>query len=307
VRDGTKPPQERIDAIKSVSQQKARAVRETLAKVISTSSPEPVTSAAMTALGSSDNDELPDITLSHWKEFSPATRRTAAQVLSSRSKWSQRLLSGIETKSVSMGDVPPTVIRTLLTSKDDYVRNRARKIIGKYRETTPDKAKLIAQKKQLILQGPIDLQKGHEIAQKTCFTCHKLHGEGADIGPDLTGVGRSSLDALLTNVIDPNQIIGAGYENVEVTTKDDRSISGRMVENTDNRVKILSLGPKEEVIPKSQIAGIRVSEMSVMPEGLEQMPDDDFRNLIWFIYSPPQDKKPMSVEEERQAFLHADK
>jgi putative heme-binding domain-containing protein len=190
-------------------------------------------------------------------------------------------------------------------SKDESIRNRAKKVIGRFRESEPDKLKLIAEKKKAVLNGPIDLKKGHEIAQKTCFTCHKLYGEGADVGPDLTGVGRSSLEALLSNVIDPNQIIGAGYENVEVETKDGRTVSGRMVENTDARVKILSIGPKEEVIGKNEIASIRSSEMSVMPEGLEQMPEDDFRNLIWFIYSPPQDKKAVSVEEERKTLLHS--
>ena len=45
--------------------------------------------------------------------------------------------------------------------------------------------------------GPPDLQAGHELAKKTCFVCHKLNGEGAEVGPDLTGVGRSTLDAPL--------------------------------------------------------------------------------------------------------------
>jgi hypothetical protein len=43
------------------------------------------------------------------------------------------------------------------------------------------------------------------------------------------------------------------------------------------------------VIAKSDIASRRVSELSVMPEGLEQMPDADFRNLISYILHPPQD------------------
>jgi hypothetical protein len=34
---------------------------------------------------------------------------------------------------------------------------------------------------------------------------------------------------------------------------------------------------------------MRVSELSVMPEGLEQMPDADFRNLILYILNPPQE------------------
>jgi putative heme-binding domain-containing protein len=138
----------------------------------------------------------------------------------------------------------------------------------------------------ILRDAPVDLSAGHELAKKTCFVCHKLKGEGGDVGPDLTGVGRSSLDALLANVIDPNLIIGKGYENVVIETKDDRVVSGRVVENTDTRVRLLMAGPKEEVVAKSDIANLRVTELSVMPEGLEQMPDNDFRNLILFIMSP---------------------
>ena len=47
---------------------------------------------------------------------------------------------------------------------------------------------------------------------------------------------------------------GAGYENVEVETKDGRSVSGRMVENTETRVRLLSAGPKEDIIAQSDIA-----------------------------------------------------
>ena len=132
---------------------------------------------------------------------------------------------------------------------------------------------------------------GHEIAKKICLVCHKLYGEGAEVGPDLTGVGRSSLDTLLANVIDPNQVIGKGYENVEVETKDGRGVSGRLVEDTDSHVKLLASGPKEEVVARNDIERMRVSELSVMPEGLEQMPDADFRNLILYIMNPPQEQK----------------
>ena len=142
----------------------------------------------------------------------------------------------------------------------------------------------------ILAGGPPDLQAGHDLARKTCFVCHKLLGEGAEVGPDLTGVGRSSLDALLSNVIDPNQVVGHGYENVLVETKDGRSLSGRLVEDTPTHIKLLSAGPKEEVIAKSDIETRRVSELSVMPEGLEQMPDNDFRNLILYVLHPEAEK-----------------
>jgi hypothetical protein len=68
-------------------------------------------------------------------------------------------------------------------------------------------------------------------------------------------------------------------------------VSGRLVEDTDTHIKLLSSGPKEEVVAKSDIDRTRVSELSVMPEGLEQMPDADFRNLILYIMNPPPEQK----------------
>ena len=305
VLDQSKNPDERIQAIRSLQQLKTPPVRNALIDLLSSKSPEPVLNAALVALGHTGGDDVPEILLGRWKSYSPALRRTAAETLTSRGNWSQSFLTAIEKKNISASDIPVTVVRNLIQSRDDQVRNRAKTVIGKFRESNPDKVKLIAEKKKVVLNGPIDLQKGREVAQRACLTCHKLHGEGSDIGPDLTGVGRSSMEALLANIIDPNQIIGAGYENVEVETKDGRIISGRMVENTEARVKILSVGPKEEVVGKNDIAGLRVSEMSVMPEGLEQLPDDEFRNLVWYIFSPPQDNKAVSIEQERKALLQS--
>jgi putative membrane-bound dehydrogenase-like protein len=300
-RNEQKSPEERIAAIQSVRQQKIPAVRDVLLALLEKKTPEKVQQSAIGALSEVGGDETGEQILKHWKSYPPATRRIAAEVLTSRNRWAQSLISAVERKEIQVAEIPPTVVRSLTSSKDDYVRNRAVAVIGRYRESSPDKLKLLSEKKKIVLNGPIDLQKGHELAQRTCLTCHKLHGEGADVGPDLTGVGRSTLEALLANVIDPNQIIGKGYENVEVETKDGRSVSGRLVEDTDNRVRLLSAGPKEEIIGKREIASMRVSEMSVMPEGLEQMPDDDFRNLIWFMFSPPQDKKPVTPQEEQKA------
>jgi hypothetical protein len=62
-----------------------------------------------------------------------------------------------------------------------------------------------------------------------------------------------------------------------------------MVENSDTQVKLLAAGPTENVVAKSDIESMRTSELSVMPEGLEQMPEEDFRDLIWFILNPPQE------------------
>jgi putative heme-binding domain-containing protein len=164
----------------------------------------------------------------------------------------------------------------------------------------------MADKRKVVLAAQPDLKAGHEVAVRACLVCHKLYGEGADVGPDLTGVGRSTLDALLHNVIDPNEVIGNGFENTEVELKDGRVLNGRIVEDSPARLKLIASGPTEHFIARSDIAmvngkpSIRTSELSLMPEGLEQMPDADFRNLIWYLLNPPQDNRPMTPELRRQ-------
>lgn len=293
--DNSAPAEQRVATIQSLRQIKASPESSTMihdAFLKLASNPnDRIAVEAIRGMGEVGGQDVPKALLQGWTNFSPAKQRAVAETLTSRREWTEEFLGAIEKKTLSASELPAPVIRALMSSKDQTIRAHAAKVIGRVREADADKLKVIAQKKAVVTNGAVNLERGHELAKQTCFTCHKLYGEGAEVGPDLTGVGRSSLDALLNNVIDPNQIVGAGYENVEIETKDGRNVSGRLVEETDSRIKLLAAGPKEEVIAKSDIANKRVSELSVMPEGLENMPDEDFRNLINFILRPPQERK----------------
>ena len=279
---------ERIRAIQTVRKLRTPAAHDAVLKAVLEDNPEPVVVEAIRAAGEIGGDDIGDQLVNRWKFFGLDARRAAVETLVSRPRWIVSLVTALETKTIFPNELSATVVRTLEKSNDAEIRRRAMAAIGRVRPADASKVKLIADKKKMIQSAPGDQAAGHELAKKTCLICHKLLGEGAEVGPDLTGVGRSTLDALLANVIDPNQVIGKGYENVEIETKDGRTLSGRMVENTDTRVKLLSAGPKEEVVAKSEIASLKVSENSVMPEGLEQMPDADFRNLILYVLNAGQ-------------------
>jgi len=289
------PISDRIRAVTAVRQQRLPAVRDALLAVLDGEQPDALVQAALAALSEQGGDDVGQIIVSRWGKLGPASRRLASDVLAGRRRWAEAFLNSVESKRIASSEIHPSVVRSLLGSKDDYVRSRATAVIGRFRESQPDKVKLIESKRRMVLEGAADLANGREVARKTCFTCHKLHGEGHEVGPDLTGVGRSSIDALLANVIDPNQLIGKGYENFEVETKDGRVVAGRLMEETSTHVRILSTGGKEDVIAIQDIESRRVSELSVMPEGLEQMPDADFRDMIWFLLNPPEDRKAIQV------------
>lgn len=293
---------DRTKAVQALRQIKNDQARNALLQLAATKAPEPLLIETVRGLGEIGGDNVADELLKNWSSYNSNVKRSVAEVLTSRPRWTMSLLGAIEAKKVSATEMPATVVRTLAQNKDEAIRNRATKAIGRIREADADKLKVIAEKRKIVLNGKVDLAAGREVARRTCFTCHKMYGEGAEVGPDLTGVGRHNLDALLANIIDPNQIIGNGYENVEIETRDGRVVQGRLVENTDTRVKLLAAGPKEDTVARADIENLRVSTVSVMPEGLEQMPDEDFRNMIWYILNPPQDNRPMTPELRKELF-----
>ena len=283
---------DRLSAINIVRNQKTAAARAALLAVLSDKKKQNLKTEAVRALGEIGDDASGQQIVKAWNELPPETRRAAVDVLVSKPIWAKAMLEGIKEKLIAPNDVPLQARRTLADNKD--LAPLIASTLGAYRPTPGDKQKLIETKKAVVMTGPVDKQKGHDLFMKNCAVCHQLNGEGSQllVGPDLTGVGRGTLDLLLNNVIDPDQIIGAGYENTIIETNDGDTHNGRLVEDTDQYVKLLAAGPKEDVIQKKNIKERRTSTKSVMPEGFEQiLKDDEFRDLIRFILEAPVGKQ----------------
>jgi putative heme-binding domain-containing protein len=302
---------ERLKGITAARETKTDGARDELLKLIR--SPHGGTSSASPQLTSSATSQLKSeavravLALGYdnayavvvaWPQLPPMTRIAAAEALVRGTKTGRALLAGIERKMVPPTDISATARRALANSEDATIADHADKLLGKYRKPGADKLKLIAEKRAVVLNGEANLDNGRDVAKRTCFVCHKLYNEGTDIGPDLTGVGRSTLDALLHNIIDPNEVIGNGFETTEVETKDGTTYTGRVVEESDTRIKLVNAGPVEHVIARSDIAvangkpKITKKELSLMPEGLEQISNNDFRDLVMFLLNPPEDQRP---------------
>jgi putative heme-binding domain-containing protein len=133
-----------------------------------------------------------------------------------------------------------------------------------------------------------DLPRGREIFSRTCAVCHKLYGEGAAIGPDLTGGGRANLDYLLENIVDPSAIVPADYRVSEVALKDGRDLMALIVAKTDHSLTLQT--PAEKfTVERSDVENVRQTKTSLMPEGLLQgMKDEEICNLIAYLMAPRQ-------------------
>jgi putative heme-binding domain-containing protein len=164
---------------------------------------------------------------------------------------------------------------------------------GQVREgRSPDRDRVIAEMRTFIRNNKGDAFAGEAVFKKVCAQCHKIYGEGQEVGPDITLNGRNDYAQLLSNVFDPSLVIGAGYRTYTVATEDGRVINGLLVEDSAQRIVLKVQGGKQEVIPRDAIEEFRVSETSLMPEQLErQLTPTEIADLFAYITldRPPRD------------------
>lgn len=292
-------PEVRIQALQTLRKVKSEPVRAGLVKLLSATGPQPsaVIVEAVRAAGDVGGDALTPVLITLAASKDVAVQLAALAALSGRADSTHAMLDAISAGKITSVGFPISVRRSLATSGDKAIRDHAFKVLGAWKEASDDVKALIAAKRKACLEGEPDLAMGKMLFASTCATCHTFYGGGQKVGPELIGSGRSNLDAILANVIDPNQIIGNGYEAINVTTKDNRVLSGRMTEDTPSHVKLLSIGGAEQVVPRDQIAKVENTHQSMMPMGFGALPDDAFRSLIWYVLAPP-DEGPLTKEKK---------
>src|SRR5262249_17722075 len=152
-------------------------------------------------------------------------RQEALTTLASRPAYALALLDAVERKAISRSDVSPFTARQLANLRNPEVSKRLEKVWGQVRQTPEEKKKLIEKyKRQLTTEvlAKANLSNGRLVFSRTCMQCHTLFGEGAKIGPDLTGSNRGDLHYILENSVDPSAVIGRDYLLNNIFTKKGR-------------------------------------------------------------------------------------
>ena len=300
--------QKRIESIRTVRRLKSDAARAGILRLLEQKSPDILTVESLRAAGELGGMDLANAILKAWQGYTPPLKTAAAEVLVTRGDWASRLLDAVEGNQNASGklnpsDIPVSVRRSYAQNKD--LSARAKQLLGAWNESAEDVKALISTMKKAALTGDPNLENGKLIFTSTCATCHKFHGGGQEVGPELIGSGRSNLDAILANVIDPNQIIGNGYENFIVTTKDGRAVAGRVIEDTPTQMTLLGIGGVKTVVPRTDIQNTENTHQSLMPMGFGGLPADQFRDLIWYILAPPEEG-PLTKEKKESLTLSVD-
>jgi len=152
--------------------------------------------------------------------------------------------------------------------------------------SSPDRALVIASYAGVAkLNG--DALRGRHQFQTLCAPCHRLRGEGHEVGPDLGMVGAKPVDWLLSAILDPSQAVEARYRAWTITLKSGEALDGIISAETANNIVLRMTGGIEHAVLRTDIATMSPAKLSLMPTGFESaLKPQDTADLLRWLRSP---------------------
>ena len=224
-------------------------------------------------------------------------RPDAMGALVARPAWAAMLLDAIANGQIARTDLGAFHARQIRSFNDDALTRQLGEVWGEVRESDEAKKALIAKLKAQFTPAVLakaDLPAGRALFAQTCAVCHKLHGEGGALGPDLTGSARDQLTYLVENIADPSAIVPVDFRMSIVTMKDGRVLTGFVGGKTERGFTLRGL-TDTQTIERAEVKEITDSPQSLMPEGiLSALNETQVRDLIGYLQTKVQVPLPVA-------------
>ncbi len=192
------------------------------------------------------------------------------------SRWMDKLLSGKAEKELQLDIFEAAAKRNT---------GSLRKKVQQY-ESSLSTADALAKYRTTLFGG--NASEGRKIfferQEAACFRCHKIHGEGGDVGPELAGLAqRHGRDYILESIVYPNKQIAQGFDNVTIVLKNGNNYAGQVKSTNATEMVINS--------PEDGLVKVALKDIKQQQRGLSPMPNDlatilsprDLRNLVEFL------------------------
>jgi putative membrane-bound dehydrogenase-like protein len=140
------------------------------------------------------------------------------------------------------------------------------------------------------LDGPADPAAGRRIffhpRLAGCFRCHKAEGRGADVGPDLSDVGRAERRNVLDSILRPSNAVAPHYQTWRIDTADGKAYTGLLIRTYLDEYTYVDTKGEPFTLNTRQIVETRPVPASLMPDGLpDLLTDRELRDLLAYLCS----------------------
>jgi len=273
-------PDVRADAIGLLALSDAKSHKQFFQSLMDARQPETVQEAAVRAYGHIPGDDIGTFFLEKWRVLTPAVRSAAADAMYLEPSRVRMLVAALQN-----GDVQPWTLSfrhriRLIMNPDPKIRDTVRPLL----EQTPKDREAVVKQYEAALDKKGDPAKGAETFQSICSKCHRLDGQGAEVGPDLGTVRNQPKQFLLTNILIPSLSISQGYESYVVETVSGGNYDGVIGPQTPTTITLRHENGKEDIIQRQDIKNMYVTNLSAMPPDLEkQINVDQMANLLAYL------------------------
>ncbi len=275
------PLERRVLAVRALRGASYSTAAPLLKQVIDSHPPSELQAAAVDALSSFDDPKVGGLLLEEWKAMAPEARQKTIDALLNHKERVPMLLKAIQGGQIETAMLELPQRARLISNPDPEIAKAARKLL---QTDTSERAKVVAAYTDVLkLNGHED--HGKKVFQENCAKCHMPRKLGGGrVGPDLSGVNNKTKDELLNSILNPSASIEPRFTNYMVTTKDGRMYDGVIANETPGSITLRSGDQGDETILRKNIADVRASSISLMPEGLERsMSKQDLADVIAYL------------------------
>jgi len=244
--------------------------------------PAPVQAAAISTLGGYNDVRVATNLVARLRALGPDLRRETVTALLTREERVGWTLAAAAQGQISWADFPLESLQYLRTHADPAIAGAAAQLFGGF---APRNAAIDQFLGALRLNAVA--ARGREIFRARCVSCHRLAGEGQDLGPDLDGAKVFGRQRLLFLILEPNAQVRDGFATHVLRTRTGEVYVGLLENPNSLTVTLVSTGGVRRVFPRANVLSIEAQPWSLMPEGLEAgLAPQDMANLLGYLLAP---------------------
>jgi putative heme-binding domain-containing protein len=151
--------------------------------------------------------------------------------------------------------------------------------------------RIVAHVQQLGRQDVAEPNPGDPVAgaaayrANACATCHRIDGQGAALGPDLSDIGsRRAIRHLRESILDPGADIALDYRSVSVVDRKGTRINGIHLNEDEYSVHLRDMSGNLRSFMKSEVAEMTLPRQSMMP-AYASLPAGVVQDLVAYMSS----------------------
>jgi putative heme-binding domain-containing protein len=207
-----------------------------------------------------------------WSKLSNDARSTVLTEWTSRLDSIPMLLDTVGDGRIPREDIDAVSVQRLRQVPESASSKRVLELFGP--PPGSDRAAIV---RQALERWPsqADIQQGKMAYQKHCAVCHEPQTKDGrvqeSVGPNLKGLIHWTNEAWMTAILDPHRSVEEKYWAFQARTEDEEIITGLKLREDDATIEWVNTAGRVERTPKSQLTDFRMSKLSLMPEGFEQL------------------------------------